>query len=130
METARNTSIPTPKLRILLVEDHNDTADFMKLLLAGFGHVAELACSYEQALEQAAKAPFDLLLCDIGLPDGTGYDLLRELQRRYAIKGIALTGYGTTLDLEKATEAGFDCHLLKPLDCVELQKSIAKVCAR
>jgi CheY-like chemotaxis protein len=70
---------------------------------------------------------FDLVLSDIGLPDGTGYDLMRELSRRYGLQGIALTGYGMDEDVEKSHAAGFRKHLTKPVNIETLEAALRQV---
>jgi signal transduction histidine kinase len=111
--------------RILLVEDNGDTAQTMKMLLAESGYVVEIAADVRQALKAVESASFDLLLSDLGLPDGTGIDLMQELRRRgNALKGIALSGYGQEEDMRRSKEAGFSAHLIKPADADALIESI------
>jgi CheY-like chemotaxis protein len=68
---------------------------------------------------------FDLLISDIGLPDGTGFDLMKEMKERYDIRGIALTGYGMEEDIERSQNAGFLVHLTKPIQIQSLDKALA-----
>ncbi|HYG64091.1 MAG TPA: ATP-binding protein [Thermoanaerobaculia bacterium] len=122
-----------PPLHLLLVEDHADTADALAALLRGRGHRVTLAGSLATALERAAAAQLDgepvidLVVSDLGLPDGTGYDLMRELVDRYGLRGIALSGYGMEDDLQKSEEAGFDTHLTKPVSLEALEQAIRQV---
>ncbi|HXE47357.1 MAG TPA: response regulator, partial [Ramlibacter sp.] len=119
-------SMPGRSRRILLVEDNGDTAQTMKLLLGEFGYVVETAGDVRQALKAVESASFDLLLSDLGLPDGTGIDLMQELRRRgNALKGIALSGYGQEEDMRRSKEAGFSAHLVKPADADALIETIA-----
>ena len=119
-------SVPGRSRRILLVEDNGDTAQMMKMLLAQRGYVVETAADVRQALRAVESASFDLLLSDLGLPDGTGIDLMQELRRRgNALKGIALTGYGQEEDVRRSKEAGFSAHLIKPADADALIETIA-----
>jgi signal transduction histidine kinase len=112
--------------RILLVEDNGDTAQTMKMLLEVCGYVVETAADMKQALEAVESASFDLLLSDLGLPDGSGIELMQELRRRgNAIKGIALSGYGQEEDMRRSKEAGFSAHLIKPADADALIETIA-----
>lgn len=117
-----------PSRRILLVEDNGDTAQMMKMLLEECGYVVETAADVRQALQAVESASFDLLLSDLGLPDGTGIDLMQELRRRgNALKGIALSGYGQEEDLRRSKEAGFSAHLVKPADADALIETIARL---
>lgn len=103
--------------RILLVEDHGDTAMMMRMLLESTGYQVETAGDVEQALDAAATSKFNVIVSDIGLPDRTGFDLMRELrQRGNNIKGVALSGYGRDEDIQRAFDAGFNAHLTKPVD--------------
>ena len=116
------------KLRILLVEDHADTALIMRRLLSAQGHKVQIASDVTTALNLAEQQTFDLLLSDMGLPDGTGLDLMRALRSK-GIKwpGIALSGYGQESDIQQSREAGFAAHLVKPVNLPLLQQEIAKV---
>jgi CheY-like chemotaxis protein len=117
-------------LRILLVEDHGDTARIMRRLLMGDGHEVETATDVSSALALAETGPFDLLLSDLGLPDGSGIDLMRELRRRgHTLPGIALSGYGREEDMRHSREAGFAVHLTKPTSPEKLAEAIAAVAA-
>jgi CheY-like chemotaxis protein len=113
-------------LRILLVEDHADTAEAMADLLREMGHQVTVAGSVADGLAAAASQAgrIDLVLSDLGLPDGTGLELMSELHRRYGVKGIALSGYGMEEDVRKSLEAGFDRHLTKPINLQALQTAI------
>ncbi|HEV8581418.1 MAG TPA: PAS domain S-box protein [Thermoanaerobaculia bacterium] len=126
-------SIPAPAgpLRLLLVEDHQDTAEAMADLLRLSGHQVTIAGSVSEALAAAEAGGngrgFDLVLSDLGLPDGTGQDLMRELVRRHGLKGIALSGYGMEDDVQRSREAGFAHHLTKPIDRQALETTIRQV---
>lgn len=110
--------------RILLVEDHADTAQQLKRLLNRAGHEVTCAVSLEEARKRAAEAPFDLVLSDLGLPDGSGHDLMRELGPLYGFPGIALSGYGMEEDVKESLTAGFARHLTKPVNWTELKVAI------
>jgi PAS domain S-box-containing protein len=114
-------------LRILLVEDHHDTRYVLSRLLAGLGFEVTAAGSVKEAVEAAAGQSFDLLLSDIGLPDGSGMDVMRQIANRHKVKGIALSGYGQDEDLRRSREAGFVTHLTKPVNLQTLQDAIRKV---
>ena len=108
---------------ILLVEDNEDSAAAMAELLRLHGYVVKVAASVHDALNLAEEA--DVLVSDIALPDGSGHDLMRELSaRQHAIPGIALSGYGTVDDIRRSTEAGFEHHIVKPVEPSRLLEAI------
>jgi len=109
-------------LRILLVEDHNDTRRTLSRLLTHFGHEVVTADNVEGAMARMASNNIDAVLCDIGLPDGSGYEVAAQARANGGIKAIALTGFGTEQDVQRSKEAGFDFHLVKPINSQELQK--------
>jgi PAS domain S-box-containing protein len=111
-------------IRILVVEDHADTATVLARLLARCGHTVTTVSNAAAALELAAKEKFDVLVSDIGLPDATGYDLMRQIAARFPIKGIAMSGYGMDEDLRKSREAGFSDHIVKPVNLAQLEQAI------
>ena len=116
-------------LRILLVEDHADTAEAMADLLRLSEHQVTIAGSVGEALAAADGngGGFDVVLSDLGLPDGSGQELMRELARRHGLKGIALSGYGMEEDIQRSREAGFAYHLTKPVDRQALEATIRQV---
>ena len=115
-------------LRILLVEDHDDTARVMRRVLASQGHEVETAADVATALELARKRPFDLLLSDLGLPDGSGVDLMRSLRAAgIGMPGVALSGYGQEQDVAQSRAAGFAAHLTKPVNLSALLATIVRV---
>ncbi len=115
-------------LRILLVEDHGVTAKLIRMVLAKEGHSVETAGDVATALELAGRQPFDLLFSDLGLPDGSGHDLIRGLRERgHKFPGIALSGYGQEEDVRRSYEAGFAAHLTKPASREALIETIAAV---
>jgi PAS domain S-box-containing protein len=118
---------PTKSLRILLVEDHGDTRHTLARLLTHFGHQISVADNMQMALEAMAAQTFDVVLCDIGLPDGSGYEIISQAKRKQKLKGVALTGFGTEEDIRRGKEAGFDFHLTKPVDFHELRTVLAQV---
>ena len=114
-------------LRILVVEDHVDTAFVLARLLAASGHKVKTAGTVAAALKLAAAEPFDLLVSDIGLPDNSGYELMDAVRRRHGMKGIALSGYGMEGDMQRSRAAGFVDHLTKPVDVEQLEAVIERV---
>ena len=113
--------MPDRALRILVVEDHGDTSRLMARLLQGHGHDVRVAEGVQTALSAAQQQDFDLLISDIGLPDGTGIELMRQIQAIRPIKGIALSGYSSSEDVREAKAAGFSAHVTKPVDFAKLQ---------
>jgi PAS domain S-box-containing protein len=114
--------------RILLVEDHADTLRAMKKLLQQQGYQVFAADSVTAGQELAEREPIDLLISDIGLPDGTGLDLLALLRKTHpTLKAIALSGFGMEDDLRRSREAGFQAHVTKPIDLHTLKAIIAQL---
>ena len=118
-------------LRILLVEDHGVTAQLTKMVLSAAGHRVEMASNVATALRLAGQKPFDLIVSDLGLPDGSGHELMRMLvERGHRFPGIALSGYGMDDDLRRSREAGFATHLTKPASPKAIIEAIALVMAK
>jgi len=109
---------------LLVVDDHHDTCIGMKMLLERRGYQITLAHTAGQAIEQAQQRKFDLLISDIGLPDRSGYELMKELRAKNAMPGIALSGFGMENDIRKARAAGFSQHLTKPINFDRLDEAI------
>lgn len=114
-------------LRILFVEDHDDTCKVMSRLLRGFGYTVTCAGSVKAALQSAEAEQFDLLISDIGLPDGSGLDVMRQIRTRQPLKGIALSGFGMEDDVRRSREAGFAQHLTKPINFQKLETVIEQM---
>jgi signal transduction histidine kinase/CheY-like chemotaxis protein len=110
--------------RVLLVDDHHDTCLGMKRMLERRGYQITIAHSAEQAVEKVRTQEFDLLISDIGLPDRSGYELMREVRVNKRLPGIALSGFGSEEDVNQAREAGFAEHLTKPINFERLEKTI------
>ena len=110
--------------RVLLVEDHADSARTMALLLKSYGFEVRVADTIASALRAIQSEEFDLLISDIGLPDGSGLDLMRQVRLKSALKGIAVSGYGMEEDIRKSQEAGFIAHLTKPVSLEKLDRVI------
>jgi signal transduction histidine kinase/CheY-like chemotaxis protein len=123
---------PVPEsrpLRILLVDDHQDTCTALERLLVRRGHLVAAAHNVRSAMEAAARNPFDLLISDIALPDGTGTELMTYLHAISRIPGIAISGFGMNGDIAKSMEAGFAEHLVKPVKMENLEAAIDRVMA-
>ena len=117
-------------LRILLVEDHADTALMMQRLLARRGYAVTLATTFAEATEAVESRTFDLLLSDLGLPDGSGLDLMRAVSSRTpTLPGIALSGYGMPDDARKSLDSGFLAHIPKPIAIERLWAAIDRALA-
>jgi len=124
---SRTLQRPRKSLRILLVEDHRDTQRTLSRLLTHFGHEVLTASNKQRALELLGSGNIDVLLCDVGLPDGSGYEVVAHARRKQPIKAIAITGFGTEEDVRRSNEAGFDSHLVKPVDLHKLQTVLDQV---
>jgi PAS domain S-box-containing protein len=116
-------------LHILLVEDHADTAFALKRALAQNGHEVVLASSVADAKSLFASGAFELILCDVGLPDGTGLDFIRHVRTSSEVPAVALTGFGMEGDMKDCLDAGFNVHLTKPMNLQRLNKVIQDVAA-
>lgn len=113
--------------RLLIVEDHEPTRLALSRLLVRREYEVFIAGSVAEALEIASRTDIELILSDIGLPDGSGYDVMRELSAVHRVRGIALTGYGQDRDVALSREAGFIAHLTKPVDVRSLDKALAEL---
>jgi CheY-like chemotaxis protein len=116
--------------RVLVVDDNQDAADTLALALEGAGHRVEVAYDGPEALMRAKRAPPDVALLDIGLPVMDGYELaarLRKDREGDALSLVALTGYGQESDIERSRTAGFDVHLVKPVDVDTILRVIASL---
>lgn len=113
--------------RLLLVEDNPDIQKVLSRLLERSGHTVKTASSVHEALEATQSDHYDLLVSDIGLPDASGWELLRELRKTQTVPAIAISGFGTPEDQEKSREAGFSRHLVKPINYQVLRDAIEQV---
>lgn len=114
---------------ILLVEDHADTARVLQRVLEHSGYRVAHASTVAAAREHAAKSGFDLLISDVGLPDGTGVQLLSELRRDHDVPAIAISGFGMLSDVTASRAAGFAEHFTKPVDWEQLRDAIERLLA-
>src|SRR6266511_4391759 len=113
--------------RVLEVDDHEDTCTGMKRMLERRGYQITVAHTAQQAVEKVRTQEFDLLISDIGLPDRSGYELMREVQSSKTLPGIALSGFGTEQDINEARAAGFSEHLTKPINFERLEEAISNL---
>jgi two-component system CheB/CheR fusion protein len=115
------------QLSMFLVENHEDTLNALRLYLELQGHTVQSARDMKSALEIAPTAQFDVLISDIGLPDGNGWELLRQLSAHGPIKAIAMSGFGMNADRTKSKAAGFRAHLIKPFLIEELETALQTI---
>ncbi|HWL51922.1 MAG TPA: ATP-binding protein [Chthoniobacteraceae bacterium] len=127
-EAQKRPDLPHSNLRILLVEDHEPTAFVLSRLLKRRGHDVTVALNLEEA-KTHDQQPIDLLVSDIGLPDGSGNDLVRHYRvaQNGGFKAIALSGFGMEADVERSMMAGFDRHMTKPVDFERLQTMVMEL---
>jgi PAS domain S-box-containing protein len=118
---------PVPYLQILFVEDHKDTARVLGRMMQTAGFDVSHADSLLRARELAQERRFDLVISDMGLPDGSGLDLMRGLHETQGLTGIALSGFGTDEDVAASAAAGFAEHLTKPVDWERLRAAIERL---
>ena len=114
-------------LKILVVEDHQDTAVVMQHMLTAAGYSVSRAVSVASAIEAVGREKFDVIIIDIGLPDGDGISLLQAVRKLSDASAIALTGYGMREDIERCYAGGFSKHLTKPVTLDTLVETIASV---
>ncbi|MYM90447.1 response regulator, partial [Rugamonas sp. FT82W] len=113
--------------RILLIEDNDDGREMMTMMLSCYGYEVHSAADGHEGVAAAARLRPDVALVDIGLPGIDGYEVARRLRAdpaTSAIRLIALTGYGLAEDLRRVMDAGFDRHLVKPVDIDQLTEAI------
>jgi len=127
-ESARAAQRREP-LTILLVENSEETLYTLSRLLRTYGHEVLTASSAEEALETARTNRVDLLISDIGLPDHSGWELMRQMRKITPIRGIALSGFGSPEDAQKSIESGFSAHMTKPVNVHKLEELIEEAVA-
>ena len=114
-------------IQILFVEDHEDTARALSRLLMNAGYAVSHANTLARARELVAGQRFDLVISDLGLPDGSGLDLMRQLRETWSLPGIALSGFGTDDDVAASNAVGFAEHIIKPVDWERLRSAIERL---
>jgi DNA-binding response OmpR family regulator len=119
------------KFRIFVVEDHPGTARALKMFLESSGFAVDVALDMTSALALAERIEFDVMLCDLNLPDGNGWDLLTELRkkRKRNVRAIAFSAFDDAHHLERSRAAGFISHLVKGLDPEDLLAALKNACA-
>lgn len=124
--------MPARPLKIFLVENHDDTLTYLAGYLQDCGHEVQSAKGMGPALEALAATEVDVLISDIGLPDGDGWQLMRRVGELKTVQpfGIAMSGYSTRADIEKSRSAGYKHHLIKPFLPEELDVLIAEAAAQ
>ena len=108
-------------LAIFVVENHADTLKYLRMYLEQLGHHVRAARSMTEALAELPGSDCDVLISDIGLPDGDGWQLLREIKLPHSPYAIAMSGYGMNADRLRSKEAGYRHHILKPFQPDELE---------
>jgi CheY-like chemotaxis protein len=122
-------------VRVLLVEDHHDTAELLRAVLGRHGAGVRVAASLAEALAMLADLEFDVLVSDIGMPDGTGYELVQQMRAQAHAAGrppmpaVALTAFAGGEDRDRALAAGFQHHAAKPIEPGALVETIARATA-
>ena len=124
---SKGAEVAPSRARLLLVEDHEPTRISLQKILESRHFNVKCAGTVAEAWSLAGDHEFDLLISDIGLPDGDGYLLMRELRDRHRMMGIALTGFGLDDDIKLSEEAGFSAHILKPITARRLDETLAKL---
>ena len=114
-------------MRLLVVEDHDPTLQVLCRLLTRAGHSVVGVGTKAEAIAQAGEAEFDAVLSGLGLPDGTGHELMKLLHERHGLRGIAFSGFGTELDMQTSLKSGFVAHLIKPAQFSEIQRALSMI---
>ncbi|HEX8295207.1 MAG TPA: ATP-binding protein [Chthoniobacteraceae bacterium] len=126
-QPARVPARKTISLSILLAEDHVETREAIERLFKRLGHSVQSAGTVAEAIAKLGSHHFDLLLSDIGLPDGLGTEIMEEAAGRSALVGVAMSGFGTEADLARSRAAGFREHLVKPVSADQLKAVIQQL---
>lgn len=114
-------------MRLLVVEDHKPTLDVLTRMLTKAGHSVVSVMTVADAQAAAAGHEFDAVVSDLGLPDGSGTDLMAWLRDTYKLRGIALSGYGMEEDIRRSLASGFIAHLVKPISVLELRRALSRI---
>ncbi|OAI57823.1 hypothetical protein AYO49_01795 [Verrucomicrobiaceae bacterium SCGC AG-212-N21] len=123
-EGAHADPVYDPSMRLLVVEDHDATKKVLCTLLARAGHSVTAVGTIDEARRVVRAEAFDAVVSDLGLPDGTGIELMEGLHREHGLTGVALSGYGMEEDVRRSRSAGFAAHLVKPVNFEELRRAL------
>ena len=118
---------PGPKRRILLVDDHVDTSNALRMLLERQGYEVITAYSAAEALRTISEASVDLIISDIGMPDESGHEMLPKMRNFTSVPAIALSGFGSDEDIQRSRDAGFQEHMIKPVKLHALTEQVARL---
>lgn len=124
--TANPTATRFERLKVFVVENHVDTREFLTFMLEELGHTVRVADTMSTALREAPDSECDVLISDIGLPDGDGWELLSRLNLRRPMYAVAMSGFGATADRARSKAAGFKYHLVKPMGLEQLEGILAE----
>jgi DNA-binding response OmpR family regulator len=113
-------------MTILLIENHEDTAGYIKRFLEQSGHDVVVAAEGAAAVRVADMHRFDVILSDIGLPDGDGWTLMKEMRGKTRAYAIAMSGFGAAADVARSHSVGYQDHLTKPFTPDQLQQALKK----
>jgi CheY-like chemotaxis protein len=116
-------------IRILMIDDSPVERELLPRLLRRLGHCVTTAACAQDAREVASRDQFDLVISDIELPDGNGWDLMREFKTQRPVKAVAVSGLSAPEDMGRSRDAGFAAHLVKPVDMPRLQSLIRQLAA-
>lgn len=116
--------------RVILVEDHADTAECLRKFLSTIGYKVYIAPDVASARALAKAIEFDVLLSDLGLPDGSGWDLMQELSAEHPVRAIAISGHNTADDIARSRQVGFLHHMAKPLVLEQLSAALQEAVAQ
>ena len=116
-------------MNVFIVENHPDTLRSLQMYLEDLGHKVSTAMTVRDALGTLPSLRCEVLICDIGLPDGTGWELLAKLNLPYPIFAVAMSGFGQNADSARSESAGFRRHLLKPFRAAEIDEMLAEAAA-
>ena len=126
MTPSGSTPPPPQPLRVFVVENHDDSRLMLTMLLAQMGHEVRSAASMHEALDALPLADPEVLVSDIGLPDGDGWELMTRMHLQHEVYAIAMSGYGMAADRERSKSVGFRHHLVKPMDIEQLEALLAE----
>ncbi len=128
----KDLALPQPAhvLCLLVVEDHDATRTVLERLLTHSGHRVTTVSTVNEALNQFRTKHFDAVISDLGLPDGSGLELMEEIQKIRPVPAIALSGYGMDGDVIRTQEAGFFAHLVKPVKMDQLKQLLTQIPAQ